>query len=289
MLSAKFTKSIIAVSSLCLFLAACGDDEAKNASATSASAETSAVKTLKIGVCPGPYGQMLNDAFAPYLTKQGYKIDIVEFTDYVQPDQALDSGELDANLMQHQAYLDSIVANQGLKITAVINVPTLGMGVFSDKVTSFDELADGAKVGIPTDAVNLARALRMARNIGLITLNDAGKDENKVSVGDIGENPHNLEFVLMEAAQISRSLDSVDLGFVPGNYAIAAKLDYQKALASEDVQESIKNVVAVQNDKVDTIGKLLKDTVESAEFRQAIENNHYYDSFSRPVWWDANK
>ncbi len=100
----------------------------------------------------------------PILEAKGYKIEFVEFTDYVQPDAALDSGDIDVNLMQHKKYLDGIVENQGLKLKDVINVPTLGLGVFSDKYKSFDEVPEGAQLGIPTDAVNLSRALGIARD-----------------------------------------------------------------------------------------------------------------------------
>ncbi len=241
--------------------------------------------TLKVGTCPGPYRGMIETFIEPKLKAQGYTLEYVDFIDYVQPDAALDSGNIDVNLMQHQSYLDSIVKNQGLKLTSVINVPTLGLGVFSDKYKSLAELPDGARIGIPVDAVNLARALRIAKENGLITLN-AERDEQKASIADIAENPKHLEFIPIEAAQISRSLDSLDAGFVPGNYAIAAKLDYSKALAVEDVRENIKNVVAVRIADKDTIGKLFLDVIKAPEFKQELEANHYYDSFSRPQWWN---
>lgn len=241
--------------------------------------------TIRVGFCPGPYRAMVEKFIAPILDKKGYKIEYVEFTDYVQPDAALDSGDIDANLMQHQIYLDNIVQNQGLKLTGVINVPTLGLGVFSDKYKTLDEIEEGATVGIPTDAVNLARALRIARDNGLITLK-ADKSDQKASVADIADNPKKLQFVPMEAAQISRSLDSLGLGFVPGNYAIAAKLDYSKALAIEEVVEGIKNVVAVKIADKDTIGALFHDAVASDEFKKALEADSYFDAFTRPAWWN---
>lgn len=287
--SCSFNRSLWADAACALLLSACGgEDKAASAGAAAPAASGTdpvAAKVLNIGVCPGPYGKMLQDAVAPYLKDQGYSINIIEFTDYVQPDQALDSGELDANLFQHQSYLDGITEDQGLKLTSVINVPTLGMGLFSSKVTSLEAIPDGATAAIPVDAVNLARALRFARDCGLITLNDEGKNENKISTGDIAENPHHINFVPMEAAQITRSFDSIDLGFVPGNYAVAAKLDYSKALASEKVAEPIKNVIAVQTSHVDDTGKLLREAVQSDKFREAIESDPYYEAFTRPQWW----
>ncbi len=271
---------------LSAFLSGCSDeskDKVQTDSGTPASQ-----KTIKFGFCPGPYSKMVKDFFEKELNRQGYKVDYVEFTDYVQPDAALDSGDIDANLMQHQSYLDSIVKTQGFKITGIINVPTLGLGVFSEKYRSFDEVPDGAQVGIPTDAVNLARALRIARDLGYITLK-AEKDEQKASIADIDKNPKHLEFVPLEAAQISRSLDSLALGFVPGNYAIAANLDYGKALGVENVAENIKNVVVVKEQDKETLGKVLLNIVRSKEFIKALESNHYYDAFTRPAWWNKVK
>ncbi len=251
----------------------------------SANAADGIPSTLKVGTCPGPYRGMIETFIEPKLKAQGYTLEYVDFIDYVQPDAALDSGNIDVNLMQHQSYLDAIVKNQGLKLTSVINVPTLGLGVFSDKYKTLDELPEGARIGIPVDAVNLARALRIAKENGLITFN-AERDEQKASIADIAENPKHLEFIPIEAAQISRSLDSLDAGFVPGNYAVAAKLDYSKALAVENVRENIKNVVAVRIADKDTIGKLFLDVIKAPEFKKELEANHYYDSFSRPQWWN---
>ncbi|MGN0908206.1 MAG: MetQ/NlpA family ABC transporter substrate-binding protein [Succinivibrio sp.] len=244
-------------------------------------------ETIRFGFCPGPYHEMVEKFIAPQLEKKGYKVEYLDFTDYVTPDSALESKDIDANLMQHQTYLSTIVKDQGLHLTSVVNVPTLGLGVFSDKYKTLDELPEGAKIGIPTDAVNLARALRIASENGLVKLggNDE-KSEVKASVADITDNPKKLEFIPIEAAQISRSLDSLDAGFVPGNYAVAAKLDYSKALAVEKVQENIKNVIAVRDEDKDTLGALLRDIVKSKEFKEALEADHYWDSFTRPEWWN---
>lgn len=275
----KVTKAALLVAAV-FTLASCGDDKkAEQAQAIP--------QTIKVGVVPGPYRGMIDKHIRPIIEKQGYKITFVEFTDYVQPDAALDSGDIDVNLMQHQKYLDGIVENQGLKLTSVVNVPTLGLGVFSDKYKTFDEVPEGAQIGIPTDAVNLSRALGIAQSLGIITLKTQSSDQ-KASIADIGENPKNYQFVPMEAAQISRSLDSIAVGFIPGNYAYANHMDYSKALGVESVSEPIKNVVAVAVKNKDTVGKLFKDAVESKEFVDAIENDHEFDAFTRPSWWKKN-
>lgn len=241
-------------------------------------------EVIKAGVCPGPYRSLIEKFIKPELLERGYKVEVVEFTDYIQPNSALDGGDIQFNLMQHQTYLDNIVKEQGLKIKAVINVPTLGLGIFSDKYKSLDEVQDGAKVGVPNDAVNLARALRIASEFKLITLKTLNK-EQKASIADIGENPLHLEFIPMEAAQISRSLDSLDLGFVPGNYAYASGLDYSKSLGVESVQEDIKNVLAVKSDE-EKLDKVLLEIVKSEDFKKALNADKDFDAFSRPQWWN---
>lgn len=275
------TKALVgSLFAVTLFLTACGgDDNQKTAQATSASEQV-----MKVGVCPGPYGYMVESVIAPLLTEEGYKVEVITFSDYVQPNLALDSGDIQANLFQHQAYFDNFVETQGVKLESVINVPTLGMGVFSANIKSYDELKAGDKVAIANDPVNLGRSLDVAQKAGLIKLNKQVND-NKASIADITENKYSLEFVPMDAAQIARSLDSVAIGFVPGNFAYAANLDFSKALSVEDVKEPIKNVVAVKADN-----KALKDlfykVIHSQKFKDAIVKDSKFDQFTRPVWWD---
>lgn len=245
-------------------------------------------KDIKIGVCPGPYGDMVEKAIEPYLQSLGYKVEVVDFTDYVQPDQALASGEIDANLMQHTVYLEKFAEDNNLDIKSIIEVPTAGAGVFSEKLKSLDELKDGDKVAIPTDAVNLARSLRLLETLEVIKLKE-DVDATKATTADVTENKKNLEFVTLDAAQISRSLDSVAIGVVPGNYAIAAGLDFNSALGVEKLAEGYKNVIAVRGEDVDSeLGKDLKAAVESEEFFNAItEDGSEFKSFDRPDWWTA--
>lgn len=267
------------VSVLALSVSACGEDKA------SQDAQAQAVPhSIKVGVVPGPYREMLDLYLKPVVQKKGHDLEFVEFTDWVQPDSALASGDIDANVFQHQSYLNGIVENQGLKLSSVVNVPTLGIFAFSDKYKSFEEVQDGATVGIPNDPVNLARALRVARDLKVIGL-DPNKDEQKASLADIKDNPKNLKFTVMEAAQLPRSLDSIDLAFVPGNYAYAAKLDFTKALGAEDVKEPIKLVVAVQDSKVDTIGKFLKEAVLDPDFAKVVDQDKVFSQFAKPNWW----
>lgn len=273
----------LTVSMLGLTLTACGGNNSDSGS----SAVTK--KDIKIGIAPGPYGDMIQQAIAPYMEEKGYKIEVVQFSDYVQPDQALGSGEIEANLMQHTVYLEKFAADNKLDIGKVISVPTAGMGVYSDTIKDLKDLPDGAKVAIATDASNLARSLRFLKSLDLITLK-ADIDETKATVHDVADNAHNLEFITMDAAQISRSLDSVSIGLIPGNFAIAAKLNLADALAVEKLAEDYKNVLAVRTADIDgQLGKDLKAAVESEQFRQVIEDeNGIFKAFDKPEWYTAN-
>ena len=246
----------------------------------------SAAKDITIGVCAGPYGDMVKKAIAPSLEKKGYKVSVREFSDYVLPDQALANGEIDANLMQHTAYLEKFAADNDLRISKVIAVPTAGAGIFSDSIKSLKELKKGDKIGIPNDPSNLARALGILDKEKIITLKK-NIDQTKASEKDIAQNPKKLKLITLDASQISRSLDSLAAGVVPGNYAYAAKLDFSKALAVETLAEEYKNVIAVKADDVKgQLGKDLKEAVESEDFYKAVsDKKSSFKSFQKPDWW----
>lgn len=289
----RFGKSLTGVlfAGLTVLAAGCGEDKSTQANLEQADVNQVKNVQLRVGISPGPYGVMLEKIIAPSLKEQGYTLQVVEFSDYVQPNLALESGDLDANLMQHTAYLNNLVATQGIKIEAVTTVPTLGMGVFSNKLQALpqkdgSEDISGGIVGLPNDAVNLARALRLCSKLQLIELKDVA-DENKISVADITSNPFNLEFVPMESAQLARSLDSLALAFIPGNYAYAAKMDFSKALGVEQVAEDIKNVVAVRQGD-DKLRDLFRNAIQSEEFKQRLNSDHTFDEFTRPQWWNAD-
>jgi ABC-type metal ion transport system, periplasmic component/surface antigen len=279
MTSLKKLAALIVLGTIGVSLVGCGNNkEAEKAENKQAN------KNIIVGVCPGPYGDMVKEALAPALKAKGYTVSTKEFSDYIQPDKALDNKEIDANLFQHTEYLKKFSSDNNLKISPVIVVPTLGMGVFSNNITSLDQLKDGAKIAIPNDASNLARALKLLKANGVIKLKD-NIDETKATEKDVAENPKNIKFTPIEGAQLARSIESVDAALVPGNFAFASKLDYSKALAVEKLAENYKNVVAVRTEDLDKeLGKDLKEAVESKEFKDAIENGKFKD-FSKPEWW----
>ena len=204
--------------------------------------------TIKVGANPTPQAEILKAA-QPALAEQGITLEIVEFNDYVQPNLALNTGDLDANYFQHQPYLDQFNADNGLDLVPIGTVHYEPMGIFAGNSTDLAALPDGAKVGVPNDPTNEARALLLLEENGLLTLKEgAGVAATKL---DIVENPKNLEIVEMEAAQLALSLGSLDIAVINGNYALSGGLDIANALAMEEAgslaADTYANVVAVRS------------------------------------------
>jgi len=252
--------------------------------ATSAAAQITP-KTIVFGVAPGPYGDLIKTAIQPGLEKKGYKIVLKEFSDYVQPNLALANGSIDANLFQHRLYLEKFSADKGLKLSPVINVPTAGLGLYSNRIKSLDQLKKGDIVTLANDPTNLARALRFLAKLDLITFK---KDINLLTASekDIEQNPRGLVFKALEAAQLPRTLDSATASVVNGNYAIAAGLSLSSALKLEELDENIKNLVAVKTEDLDKpFVQDIKAVIESPEFLAVVDDpKHIFKEFQKPEW-----
>lgn len=198
---------------------------------------------LKIGVTPGPHAQIL-EVVKPIAAAKGLDLQVIEFSDYVVPNQALDAGELDANSFQHKPYLDNQVKDRGYKIEPAALTVNFPMGVYSKTVTALADLKDGSAVSIPNDPTNGGRALLLLQDKGLLKLRpEAGL---KPTVADIIDNPRKLKIVEVDAAQSVRALDDVALAAINTNYAIEAKLDPTKALLREDPKGPYVNLIAVR-------------------------------------------
>lgn len=242
-------------------------------------------KTIVFGIAPGPYGDLIKAAIQPGLEKKGYKIVLKEFSDYVQPNLALANNSIDANLFQHRLYLEKFSADKGLKLSPVINVPTAGLGIYSHKIKSLDQLKKGDIVTLANDPTNLARALRFLAKQGLITFK---KDIDPVTASekDIEQNPRGLIFKPLEAAQLPRTLDSATAAVVNGNFAIAAGLSLSSALKLEELDENIKNLVAVKTADLDKpFVQDIKQVIESPEFLATVDDpKHIFKEFQKPDW-----
>lgn len=269
-------------------LVGCGENkQSSSEAAATTAAETTikavATKEIKLGVCAGPYGDLFTDAITPSLEEKGYTVKIVEFSDYVQPNKALANKETDVNLFQHSTYLKKFSADNGLDLTAITEVPTVSMGVYSDKYKSIDELPEGATVTIPDDPTNLTRALKVLQAAKLITI-DPKADPTLATEKDLSENTKNLKFTLIEAAQLPRTLDSADIAVVNGNFAVSAGLDPAKALFNETLTDGYLNVIAVRTeDKDSDLAKAIVSIVHSDAFRAVIDaKDGPYAGFQKP-------
>ncbi|EOT40816.1 MetQ/NlpA family ABC transporter substrate-binding protein [Enterococcus dispar] len=275
----KFVTGVITLGAL-VTLASCSSGNEKNAQ----TAADGAGKEVVVGVAPGPYGDMVTAVISPLTEKEGYKLTTKLFNDYVQPNKALASKQIDANLFQHTAYLEKFSADNNLDLTAIGTVPTLGMGIYSKKITRLADVKDGATVAIANDASNLARTLQLLEANNLVTIK-ADIDETKATVDDIAQNPKNLEFKTLDAAQLARAIDTVDLALVPGNFAWAAKLDPADALALEKLKEEYKNVFVVPTaDKEGKLAKAVEKVLTSQAFKDAIAKSDFKD-FDKPADW----
>ncbi|GHE09242.1 MetQ/NlpA family ABC transporter substrate-binding protein [Klenkia taihuensis] len=255
-------------------LAACGGGDAELSAAD---------EPLRVGASPVPHAEILRFIDENLAEDAGLDLDVVEFTDYVQPNVALDDGSLDANFFQTIPYLEEQEASAGYDFTALEPVHIEPLGIYSDSLTDLADLPDGGTVAIPNDPTNAARALRLLESADLITLADTG-DAAPTSL-DVEENPKDLEISEVEAAQVPRSLADVDIAVINGNYAIDADLSpAEDALALEDAEGNPNaNLLVVRaGDEGDERIATLEELLHSDEVRRYIEDE--YDGAVLPAF-----
>jgi D-methionine transport system substrate-binding protein len=229
-----------------------------------------------------PYSDMLEKGVKPYLEKKGYKVEVKEFNDYVQPNISLKSGSLDANLFQHKVYMDAFSKENDMKLSSVVTVPTAPIGIYSNKFKSLEEIKPGSTVALANDPTNLARGLTVLRDNGIIEIDDKA-NPLRVSEKDVTKNPKKLKFQPVEAAQTPRTLESVDLAAVNGNFAISSGLNLEDAIVKDKLPEEIINrIVVLEEKKNSKLAKDLKAAVESEEFKKVI--NSEFEQFHKPEW-----
>ena len=224
---------------------------------------------IRIGVTAGPHAQIAEVA-KQVAERDGLKLQIVEFQDYIQPNAALDSGDLQANSYQHLPFLQTQIQARGYKITAVGDTVTFPMGFYSKKFKSLAELPDGARIGIQNDPSNSGRALALLQKYGVIKLK-AGAGISATPL-DVVENPKHLQIVQIEAAQLPRSLDDLAVSAINTNYAVLANLvPTRDAIAIEDAKGPYANLIAVRTQDKDKpwVPKLLK-AFHSPEVKQFV-------------------
>ena len=236
-------------------------------------------KTVKVGASITPHAEILREA-AKLLEKEGIKLEVVEYTDYVQPNTAVEDGSLDANYFQHTPYLNTFNAENKTHIVSVGAIHYEPFGIYAGKVKALSDLADGAKIGVPNDGSNETRALLLLQQEGIIKLKDGIDASSNATKLDIVENPKNIEIVEMEAAQISKALEDLDFGVINGNYALQAGLNAgTDALAVEDASgsgaQTYANVLCVKegNEKNANVQALFK-ALTSEEIKTFINNTY---------------
>lgn len=243
-------KKLLAVASaalLVLSLAGCGKK-----------ASTIKKGVLRVGATPEPHAEILN-LVKDDLKAEGIELTVIEFTDYVTPNDAVDSGDIDANYFQHLPYMDSFNKEKGYKLVNAGGIHVEPIVLYSHKVSKLDELKDGSEIAIPNDPTNEGRALLLLQSAGLITLKaEAGITATPI---DITSNAKNLKFVEIEAASLPRVIDDVDAAVINGNYAIPAGLSAEKeGLFVEGADSPYVNIVAVNagNEDAPEVKALIK-------------------------------
>lgn len=242
-------------------------------------------KELVIGTSAGPYADQVKLGIKPVLEKQGYKVKVVEFNDYIQPNFALAEGSLDANAFQHIIYLTKFSTENKLPLSELIKVPTAPIAIYSKKHTSLNQVKEGTTVALPNDPTNQARALVLLDQLGWIKLR-ANFDPIRASEKDIADNIKKIKLIPLEAAQLPRSLQDTDYSFVNGNFALASGLKLSDALAREKISANYQNLVAIRTaDKGKTWVKDLEAAYRSREFLEAT--NKHFAGFSKPDYQQA--
>lgn len=266
---------IVAAAGLALALTACGGN---SGAATTAAASSSAASdnVITVGASPSPHAEIL-EAIKPELEAQGYELKVVEYSDYVQPNVALSEGDLDANYFQHLPYLENYNTENGTDLASAGAIHFEPMGLYAGKSSDITNVPDGAKIAVPSDATNEARALLLLQDQGVIKLADGVGLE--ATANDIVENPHNVELVEVEAAAVPRSLQDVDFGVINGNYALSAGLDTSATLASEgadsEAAQTYANIIAVRSgDENSEKTQALLKALTSDTARKFIEDTY---------------
>lgn len=270
----KLITLILSLSIVGGVLTGCGSDGAADQKADAGSKKN--LEVIKVGASITPHAEILR-AVSDELEKQGYQLEVVEYNDYIIPNTALESGELDANYIQHLPYLEDFNKENGTHIVSVADIHYEPFGIYAGKSDSLDNLKDEAVIAVPNDTTNEARALLLLQDQGLIKLKEnAGLT---ATVKDIVDNPRNFEIRELEAAQVPKALQDVDVAAINTNYALEADLKLSDALASEGADslaaKTYANIIAVKegNEKEAKI-KALVDAVKSEKVKKFIEDKY---------------
>ena len=232
--------------------------------------------TVTVAATPVPHAEIL-EAAKPMMEEKGWTLEVVEFTDYVQPNEVVESGDIDANYFQHINYMESYNEEKGTHLISAGEIHYEPLGIYPGKETDLNNISDGAEIAVPNDTTNEGRALLLLQENGLITLDpEAGITATAM---DITENPHNLKIVELQAEQVARTLPDVAFGVINGNYALQAGLSTADAVAletadSEAIQQYV-NVIAVREGNETNEGvQALVEVLKSDEMKAFINDTY---------------
>lgn len=249
-------------------------------SALALSAAAALATDITVGVSPGEHGEIMEEV-ARVAAPKGLNIRVIEFSDYVVPNQALADGDLNANSFQHRPYLENQIKDRGFDLVEIGTTITTPMGVYSDKLKDIADLPEGGRVAIPNDPTNGGRALLLLQQLGVLKL--AEGTGLVPSPLDVTENPKNLRFLELDAAQLPRALADADIAIINTNYALASGLNPNEESIAMEENSPYVNILVVKNgdQDADWVQPLL-EAYHSPEVKAFIAEK--YDGAVVPSW-----
>ncbi|MHC5225089.1 MetQ/NlpA family ABC transporter substrate-binding protein [Ignatzschineria sp. LJL83] len=258
-----------------IILIGCGEDTTKSNAQNR--------ETLKLSASVGDFSDFIRHYIGPELEKKGYDVELLEVTSANIHNLSVQDGSIHANLFQHKPYLDDYNLNHKTNLTPLVQVPTAPFGVYSGKLQNLDQIQTRSKVGIPSNATNLARGLWTLEQLKLIKLNENAPDRFKVTQADITENPYNLQIIEVPAEQLIRARPDLDFAVISGNYIIAAGVHFNEALYIESSKHFV-NWIVVKDGNIDQPwAKDIVEIVNSDGFKEYIAEN--FEGYDLPPNW----
>lgn len=239
-------------------------------------------KELVFGATVGDFSDIVTESLKPQLEAQGYQVRLVQFTDYVQPNIALAEGRLDANLFQHKPYLDEFIAQKGLALTPIVQVPTAPLGLYAGQKKTLADLGEGASIAVPNDPTNLARALRILADLGWVELRK-DVDAFHASPADITKNAKQIRIVQLEAAQLPRAVQDVDYAIINGNYVVSSGMKLTDALAREKSTDYLNWLVVRSADVKEPFAQDIVAALKSPAFHRYAQKK--FVGYKFPAHW----
>lgn len=273
----KFFLNASALALAVASLAACSSGTPSSAPSTSTDSPVQSaggVTTIRYGKSQGPYTELFEAAIVPLLEKEGYTVEATDFSDLLTADIALNDGDVDVNVEQHTAYISNFNSSYNGDLTPISPIPTVPAGIYSSTHNSLDEIADGAKIAVPNDASNTARAYALLQKAGWITL-DPAVELSTVTQEDIIDNPHNLDFTEMKSLTIPSAMQDFDYVVITGSIVYNAGIDASTALLNEDILDALILQVTVKAENADADwAQAIVAAYHSDEFKQYMTENN---------------